>query len=227
MTARTPLTPFYQRVLDLVFDAEPEYGLCLTGAYALRAHGLVDRPSRGLDFVTVSEVPLGDIADRVADRLRADGLDVKQRPGTPLVARMVAAEPVTEQSCPVNLLKEPLQRPPVSIDDHPVAALDDIVGMKVGAVLNRALPRDLIDVAAVSEWYTFPDLEHLGALFEEGFNPQELAFKLETAQIYDDEAYAEYGLDKERATKVRRFALLWYEDLSMRLAEEADIDSFE
>ncbi|WP_214106017.1 nucleotidyl transferase AbiEii/AbiGii toxin family protein [Acrocarpospora catenulata] len=227
MTARTPLAPFYQRVLDLVFDAEPGYGLCLTGAYALRAHGLVDRPSRGLDFVTVSETPLGDIADGVADRLRADGLDVKQRPGTPLVARMIASEPVTEQSCPVNLLKEPLQRPPVIIDDHPVADLDDIVGMKVGAVLNRALPRDLIDVAAVSEWYAFPDLERLGALFEDGFNPQELAFKLETAQIYDDEAYAEYGLDKEQATKVRRFALLWYEDLSMRLAEEADIDSYE
>ncbi|GIH27250.1 hypothetical protein Aph01nite_55600 [Acrocarpospora phusangensis] len=222
------LTDFYERVLDAVVEVDPAYGLRLTGAYALRAHGLVERPSRGLDFVTVSELPLVDIADHVADALREKALAVKQRPGNPLQARMVVSDPVVpEQSCPVNILKAPLQRPPVLIGDRPVADLDDVAGMKVGAVLNRALPRDLIDAAALNERYSFDDLERLGAHFEEGFTEQALAFELETALVYDEEAYAEYGLTPEQIARVQRFALAWYEDLTMRIAEEADIDPFE
>ncbi|GAA1014713.1 hypothetical protein Aple_046830 [Acrocarpospora pleiomorpha] len=222
------LAPFYERVLDAVCEVDPNYGLRLAGAYALRAHGLVERPSRGLDFVTVSELPLVDIADHVAEVLREDGLAVKQRPGSPLLARMEVSDPVVpEQSCPVNVLKAPLQRPPVLIDDRPVADLDDVAGMKVGAVLNRALPRDLIDAAALSERYSFDDLERLGAHFEEGFTQQGLAFELETALVYDEDAYAEYGLPPEQIARVKRFTLLWYEDLSMRIAEETDIDPFE
>jgi hypothetical protein len=222
------LTHLYERVLDSVFAVDPDYGLRLTGAYALRAHGLVDRPSRGLDFVTVSELPLVDIGDHVADELRERGLAVKQRPGNPLQARMVVSDPVVpEETCPVNILKAPLQRPPVLIDDRPVADLDDVAGMKVGAVLNRALPRDLIDAAALNERYSFDDLERLGAHFEEGFTEQTLAFELETALVYDEEAYAEYGLSPDQITRVKRFTLLWYEDLTLRLAEEAEVDPFE
>jgi hypothetical protein len=97
----------------------------------------------------------------------------------------------------------------------------------VGAVLNRALPRDLIDATALSERYSFDDLERLGAHFEEGFTQQGLAFELETALVYDEDAYAEYGLLPEQIARVKRFALLWYEDLSMRIAEETEIDPFE
>ncbi|GAA0429283.1 hypothetical protein Acor_40070 [Acrocarpospora corrugata] len=222
------LTPFYERVLDAVLAVDPDYGLRLTGAYALRAHGLVERPSRGLDFVTVSELPLGDIADHLAEELRAGGLETQQRPGSPLQARIVVSDPVVpEQSCPVNLLKAPLQRPPALIDDRPVADLDDVAGMKVGAVLNRALPRDLIDATALSDRYSLDELERLGAHFEDNFTPQALAFELETALVYDEEAYAQYGLSPEEIARVKRFALNWYEDLSMRIAEEAEIDPFD
>ena len=45
-----------------VFD---QYGLLLAGGYAFRAHDILHRPSRDLDFATRDNTPLPDIAENV------------------------------------------------------------------------------------------------------------------------------------------------------------------
>ncbi|GII82575.1 hypothetical protein Ssi03_05650 [Sphaerisporangium siamense] len=218
------MPPFHRRILEaavLVCDA---HGLVLAGGYAMRAHGLVDRPSQDLDLATVACTPLEEITGDLTRALERQGLAVEHRRGGPRLARLTVSDPVTEQAAAVDLMKEPLQRPAVDMEIGPVAGIDDVVGMKVGALCGRALPRDFIDVVSAGDRYGFPDLERLGALFEDGFTPEELAFKLEAGLAFDDAVFAQYGLDDDEIARVRSFILAWYEDLSLRLAEEGEID---
>lgn len=130
--------------------------------------------------------------------------------------------PFHRRTCAIDLMKEPLQRTPVVMDLYTVASLDDMVGMKVAALHGRGLPRDLIDVCSTRDLYGFADLERLGALFEDGFCLQNLAFRLETGLTMDNPIFMDYGLNVEQVQQLRRFALDRYTDLSLRLAE-ADI----
>ncbi|GII27034.1 hypothetical protein [Planotetraspora mira] len=49
-------------------------------------------------------------------------------------------------------------------------------------------------------------------------------FRLETGLSLDDPVFTDYGLNADDVQQVRRFALDWYSDLCLRLAE-GDIDS--
>ncbi|GAA3846444.1 hypothetical protein GCM10022226_82520 [Sphaerisporangium flaviroseum] len=217
------MPPFHQRILSAALGVCDAHGLVLAGGYAMRAHGLVERPSQDLDFATVAFTPLEEITEDLAKALERDGLRVEHQRDSPRLARLTVSDPVTEQTAAVDLMKEPLQRPAVDMEICPVAGIDDVVGMKVGALCGRALPRDFIDVVSVADRYGFPDLERLGALFEEGFSLENLAFKLESGLTLDDALFAQYGLGEEEIFRVKSFILSWYEDVSLRLAE-TDVD---
>jgi predicted nucleotidyltransferase component of viral defense system len=165
---------YHRRVLDAALDTCYTHGLVLAGGYAMRAHGLVDRPSQDIDFATFSASSLEETADALAAAYRAAGFDVATLRGTPLLARLMVSDPLTGQSCAVDLMKMPLQQPSTMVEVYPVASVDDIAGMKVAALHGRSVPRDLIDLWSVADGYGFPDLERLGFLFEVGF-------RLETA----------------------------------------------
>jgi hypothetical protein len=56
----------------LVDAAQPvcaRYGLAVAGGYAIKAHGLVERPSEDIDFATGTAVPMEEI---VAASVRRD-----------------------------------------------------------------------------------------------------------------------------------------------------------
>lgn len=148
----------HRRILDASRDTCDRYGLALAGGYAMRAHQLVDRPSQDLDFAGLTSTPLAEIVDAMSDGYRASGLEVEEVRGTYLLARVIVTDPSTKQSCPVDLMKVPLQRPPVMLEVGPVANLDDLVGMKVGALHGRGVVRDVIDVSAVAGRYSFAEL---------------------------------------------------------------------
>jgi predicted nucleotidyltransferase component of viral defense system len=211
---------FHRRVLAAARAACHTHGLVLAGGYAMRAHGLVDRPSRDLDFATFTVTALKEITTQLADVYRAAGFDVEVTRGTPLLGRLVVTDPVTGQWCAVDLMKMPLQRPPTVLDTLPVASLDDMVGMKVAALHGRSVPRDLIDVFSVTDLYGYPELERLGALFDEELRLEQLLSQLDAGMAFDDDAFDEYGLDRDEVRRLRRFLLDWSNDLGMRLAEE-------
>jgi len=158
----------HRRLAGLAFDAGDDLGLVLAGGYAISAHRLTDRPSRDLDLATASRLPLDEIADRLTAAYRAEGFAVTVVESSPLMARLeVTAD---GELCEVDLLKEAIG-PPVLLDVGPVLGLDDAVGLKVGALHDRATHRNFIDVHAahVRGGYTFNDLERLGALHCRGF----------------------------------------------------------
>nr|WP_062341416.1 nucleotidyl transferase AbiEii/AbiGii toxin family protein [Herbidospora sakaeratensis] len=215
---------FHRRVLSIALEVCDEHRLVLAGGYAMRAHGLVDRPSQDLDFATFDAPSIPAATGAMAETFRRHGFTVEEVRGTPLLGRLIVIDPVTEQTCAVDLMKEPLQRAPVRKHDLPVASLDDMVGMKVAALHGRSVARDLIDVASVREFYSFGELERLGSLFEDRFSLVNLVERLETATYLDDQIFAQYDLSDEHLATIRQFALDWYNDLSLRLAQHEIAD---
>jgi len=76
----------------------------------------------------------------------------------------------------------------------PVIAMPDAVALKMGALHDRGLPRDPLDVHAAATYFTGPELIALcrGALDEE-FSLETLRDQLSYAAMYSDEAFARYG----------------------------------
>ncbi|MEV8632869.1 nucleotidyl transferase AbiEii/AbiGii toxin family protein [Streptosporangium sp. NPDC051023] len=218
------LPPFQQRMLQAVLPACDRFGLVLAGGYAMNAHGFTERPSDDLDFATAAETPLPEVADGIAEAFEEAGLDATVVEVTPRMGRLVVSDPVTEQSCEFDLLREAFQRQPVIVGDVSVLSLDDAVGLKMRALHERSLARDVIDVASVSHLYGFRDLEHLARLHNEEFSLAELVMRLEFVELIADEDFEAYGIDEERIGEIRRFAAAWVEDIGLRRAEEGDAE---
>jgi hypothetical protein len=121
--------PFHESLARIAFAASGDLGLVLAGGYAISAHRLTSRPSRDIDFATVSTLPLAVITDRLADVYRAEGFDVQVIEVAPTMARFEVKD--GGRACEVDLLKAGIG-PPVMLDIGPVLALDDAVGLKVG-----------------------------------------------------------------------------------------------
>ena len=108
------MDPFHRRLARIAFDASEDLGSVLAGGYAISAHRLTSRPSRDLDFATVSALPLDIITGRLADVYRAAGYDVQVIETAPTMARFEVHDGARE--CEIDLLKAGI-RPPVLLDE--------------------------------------------------------------------------------------------------------------
>ncbi|MEV7343054.1 nucleotidyl transferase AbiEii/AbiGii toxin family protein [Streptomyces sp. NPDC093544] len=216
------LPELHRRLLRDALSAGDAYDLALAGGYAVQAHGLVSRPSQDLDFATQHPASLVDIALRLAEGLRDKGWAVSVVDTRPLKARLLVTDPSSREACEVDLLKEALSQRPVSMDVGPVVALEDLVSMKVRALGDRGLPRDVIDVRAACQYYSVAELEQLGFRGDAEFDLGELRDRLESVVWVSDEEFAAYGLAPEEITELRHWAQEWESDLGLRLAEEYD-----
>lgn len=219
--------PFHRRILDVALTVCDDLGLYLAGGYAVKAHGLVERPSQDLDFATDSLRPLPEIIEITADTYRDAGFDVVITRGSPRMGQILVTDPMTEESCKVDFLKEPLQKKPVLIGSMRVVALDDLVGMKATALASRAAARDFIDVSAAARIYPFREIERLIGLRngDEGIHPRQIVNRLEWLDGIDDDLLESYGLDQEQIREIRRFAVAWADEIKQRRAADGDADS--
>lgn len=217
--------PFHERLLGVIHGLSESLRLALAGGYSVKAHGLVDRPSQDLDFATDSFQPLGEILRIVADACRRAGFDVHELEGTPRLARLIVTEPVTAQACEIDLLKEALQREPVTICELRVVHFDDAVGLKLRALHERSVARDYIDAAAIGAVLPFAEMERLATLHTENFSTRELVGRLEGVEFIDLDEFARYGLDEDAVRDIRRFALTWATEIKRRRAADGDAAS--
>nr|WP_308429086.1 hypothetical protein [Streptomyces brasiliensis] len=77
----------HRRLLADVIALGSAYPLVLTGGYAVRAHRLVNRPSRDLDVDSGNPAPMADIAATLRTGLQARGWRVQSLETAPLSAR--------------------------------------------------------------------------------------------------------------------------------------------
>jgi hypothetical protein len=121
----------HKALVDAALPVCARYGLAVAGGYAVKAHGLVQRPSEDIDFAT------GTAARTVGFEVRV--LDVEGRKGHLLVTLPPGG------TYRVDVLKEPLNHPVVWMEFGPVIALADTVVLKMGALHDRVMPRDVLD----------------------------------------------------------------------------------
>ncbi|MEG3627284.1 hypothetical protein [Streptomyces poriticola] len=209
---------------DLLAAGAP-YGLLLAGGHAAREHGLVERAGPGVTVASDSSAGMAEIADGVRAGLVELGWLVASVETDPLAARLVVAEPVTGAECVVDVVKEVLWGPPVASEDGPVLSLEDLIGTRVRALVDRGLARDLVHVRAAARLRSRPELEELGRRHAlDAFDLADLQSRLTGADWIDDGAFAACGLDPEAVAELRRWALEWADDIAERLAEEEPPD---
>ncbi|GAA0315346.1 nucleotidyl transferase AbiEii/AbiGii toxin family protein [Actinoallomurus spadix] len=218
------MPPFHRRLIDAGLDLCEEYGLFLAGGHAMRAHGLVDRPSQDIDFATDHPLPVEELTARVAAGYQAKGFAVEVKPGNYRFARLLVSDMRTGEACEVDLMKATLRVSPVVVDSCPVVGFDDAIGLKMRAVHDRGIARDLIDAASLAGEYSFERLEWLCRSHERDFSLQRLASRLEAAEFLDDQEFEDYGLTLEEVRRVKRFAAEWAQDINLRLLEEEEVD---
>ena len=213
------LSDLHRRLLQDVLEIGNTFPLVITGGYAIQAHRIVDRFSRDIDMATDSAATMEAIVATVVDGLTGRGWRVEVIGVDHHGARMMTTDPGSGEQCELDILRESFSRPPETTPYGPVLALDDVIGTKVRALAGRGLPRDLIDIHAASRLRTITELEALGRrhAWEEEFSLEDLKFRLDGADWYDDEAFAEYGLTDERISDLRRWAQSWSDDLNRRL----------
>jgi hypothetical protein len=224
------LNDLHRRLLRDVLEIGNALPFVITGGYAVRAHGLVDRLSRDIDVATESFRPMEEIASVLVNGLIERGWRVQVIGVEPVSARFMVTDPELREDCEVDILKEAFNQPPDETPYGPVLALDDVIGTKMRALANRGYPRDLIDIRAAARLRSQAVLESLGRSHAwDGFSLEELAARLDHAQWYEDEVFAAYGRTAEEIADIRRWAQVWADDIRRRLytenlVEESDGD---
>lgn len=216
--------PFHRRVLDAALRVCDQYGLCLMGGYAIQAHGLVERPSKDLDFAASCDLPLEDVRNGVTESFESAGLDVTWLESSAWMARLMVTDPLGTDFCEVDLMKETLQRPAVEIEEIPVVHFDDAIGLKIRALHERAVTRDYIDAAAAGRFLSFRELERLARPHTARFSPRILVENLEVVEWLPLGDFEEYGFDDEQRREVYRFALAWADEIKQRRVADGDAD---
>ena len=64
-------------LVEAVLPVCAQYGLALAGGYAIKAHGLVTRPSDDVDFATGHSSPVEEITEALADAYRRAGFEAQ------------------------------------------------------------------------------------------------------------------------------------------------------
>jgi hypothetical protein len=209
----------HARLVEAALPVCAEYGLALAGGYAVKAHQLVDRPSEDIDFATAASAPLDEIMSALARAYEEAGcavrvLDVDLRKGHLMVSFTDGG------TYRVDVLKEPLNHPLAMMEFGPVIALPDAVALKMGALHDRALPRDLLDVHGAAAHFSGPELIALcRAALDEEFRLETLRDRLDFAATYPDEAFSRYGCDPALVSAAKAWAQQWATEIGLDMAE--------
>jgi hypothetical protein len=91
----------HRELARIAFAAGDDLGLTLAGGYAIRAHGLTERPSGDLDLATSANLDLRTIVDRLSDTFRRSGFDVQLIESKLRMARLQVTRTSMRESRPI------------------------------------------------------------------------------------------------------------------------------
>jgi hypothetical protein len=206
---------FRQRLARIGLEAAERFGFALAGGYAVQAAGFLQRPSEDIDLFTIWERrgEFETAADAIAAAYRNAGLRVEAERRHDTFTRLTVSDGV--QTAKVELGVDLRKNEPVRISIGPVLHPDDAVANKMGALYERALARDFIDIDAVlrSGRYDTASLLQLAERSDITFDRHVFAEALAQAQLLDDDDFAQYGLVGEQLADLRRRFAEWAADL--------------
>jgi hypothetical protein len=206
---------FHQHLARIGLEAAERYGFALAGGYAVQAAGFLQRASEDVDLFTVWERrgEFETAARAIVDAYLAAGLTVAAERRHDTFTRLTISDGV--QVAKVELGVDLRANEPVRISIGPVLHPDDAVANKMGALYERALARDFIDIDAVlrSGRYDRPTLLRLVERSDITFDRSVLADAFGQAELLDADDFAQYGLVGEDLEGLRHRFATWRAEL--------------
>jgi nucleotidyltransferase AbiEii toxin of type IV toxin-antitoxin system len=206
---------FHETLARMGLAAAEQYGFALAGGYAVQAAGFLQRPSEDVDLFTAWErrSEFEAAARAIVAAYVAAGLsvDVERRHDT--FTRLTVSDGV--QTAKVELGVDVRANEPVQISIGPVLHPDDAIANKMGALYERALARDFIDIDAVlqSGRYDGQALLQLAENSDITFDRAVFAEALGQAQVLDADDFAPYGLVEADLDGLRQRFAIWRAEL--------------
>ncbi|MFI6999535.1 nucleotidyl transferase AbiEii/AbiGii toxin family protein [Nocardia sp. NPDC050175] len=204
---------------EIALAVAGNHGFALAGGYAIRAHGMGNRPSGDVDLFTDwhRRADFPGAVKAVIAALEQHGYVVDTTMNGDTFARLLVSSP-TESNASADKLELSADwraHPPVLLDIGPVLHPDDAVANKMCALYGRALPRDFLDIdaAITSGHYSRDRLLELAGNADNGFTPRMFADALGALSQITDDAFAEYAIPLDLITLMRRRFADWRQEL--------------
>ncbi|SPT53652.1 Nucleotidyl transferase of uncharacterised function (DUF1814) [Actinomyces bovis] len=189
-----------------------EAGFVLAGSGAIRAHGVINRPTEDVDLFTMLQDHdvFAQAVARVVSDLREGGYEVEEICRTAQFARL-QVRAADGLRLDVDMGVDWRENDPVRLDIGPVLSVEDAVGNKVAALYSRCEPRDYLDVDAIRRWGRFTDEELVSAAAERdpGFELIMFAHQLESVRRVTLRDVERYGVSAEQLEGVKERCTQW------------------
>lgn len=212
------MEPRHRAIAKIALSAAGEHGFALAGGYAIREHGMGQRPSGDVDLFTDwhqrADFPAAVAV--VVTALTEEGYSVTTSASGDTFARLLVTSPGPEAAeDKLEMAADWRAHPPVLLDIGPVLHPDDAVANKMCALYGRALPRDFLDVEAaiISGRYTRERLLDLAANADSGFTPDLFADALGVLTQITDDAFHQYDIPSTSITALRQHFSEWRQKL--------------
>ncbi|MFI5930615.1 nucleotidyl transferase AbiEii/AbiGii toxin family protein [Actinoplanes sp. NPDC051494] len=205
---------FYRDVATIALAVGRKHRFVLGGGVAWLVNGLVRRPTEDIDLFTDTAGAVEAAATDVTAALSAAGYQVFREVADEMFEGM--DEDLREyhvadgrRALRLTLTRLDRRRAPVVMDVGPVMHLDDLIGSKVAALVNRREVRDYIDVAAALERYPLERVMELAHAMDDTLEEEDIADAGRYLDRLDDARFALYGLTASDVARLRERLAGW------------------
>lgn len=204
------LSPLQKRLWRLVGGLPEAESVALAGGAALIVRGIVERPTRDLDFFATSAEEINRLLPALEASLRESGLKVQRVQVADGFARLLVSSEV--ETTTIDLTWDARRFPLEQTEGGAILANEELAADKVLALFGRAAARDFVDVAALASRYGFERLCGLAAEKDPGFDRSVLADMLRS---FDRLPRADFDLDDSEFYQLRAAVAGWRQQLGL------------
>lgn len=202
------LSPLQERLWRLVSQLPESETVALAGGAALIVRGVVDRPTRDMDFFATSPEEVDRVLPSLETLLEAEDLEVQRVQVANGFARLLVSSEA--ETTTVDLSWDARRFPVERVEEGPILADDELAADKLLALFGRAAARDFVDVAALASRYGLERLCDLAAEKDPGFERSVLADMLGT---FDRLPRADFDVDDDGFARLRDLVQRWRRQL--------------
>lgn len=211
------LTPLQERIAEIVRGLPEARGFALAGAGGLLVRGLIDRPTRDLDYFTVpgEEEALSALRDALERALDRAALDHSRQRDLSTFIRVEVSD--GDDRCEIDLAIDYRALPAEPSNYGPTLAVRELAANKVLALFDRAEARDFLDLVELTRHFELQPLMDLAAEKDTGFDTAGFLDALASIQRFtsDDFGVSEAEYERLSATVAR-----WRNDLGREQGRE-------
>lgn len=228
-----PLDDLHRGVASAALSAASEHGFALAGGNALRAHGIISRPTQDVDLFSDQERGVTAASGPVEAALAAAGYRTEQREtGVEELldyddelglAEWTVTAPDGRQ-LQMQLAYFDRSRDPIVMDVGPVLHVEDALGGKVAALASRANERDYADVGAALGRYSPGELIGFARQADPGLTDADFADAGQRLDRLPDRRLTEVGITPEDVAVVRERFASWPREAPERQASPWAVD---